>query len=163
MAPNHALMLARAAAKRWEGYVQAGLLSREIKDDYRSCRCWYGPSMSGARTPPRSCRPPARAHPGRTSPPRVTPCSITKTAEKVWADDLATGKRRDLGHEEDHAFWAWAAVEILRLTDHALGQAATAGRFAHGDLAAILAHQAGARRGAGRSTPPVSGLSWRGR
>jgi hypothetical protein len=42
--------------------------------------------------------------------------SITKTAEKVWADDPATGKRRDLGHEEDHAFWAWAAVEILRLT-----------------------------------------------
>jgi integrase len=42
--------------------------------------------------------------------------SITKTAEKVWADDSATGKRRDLGHEEDHAFWAWAAVEILRLT-----------------------------------------------
>jgi hypothetical protein len=33
--------------------------------------------------------------------------SITKTAEKVWADDSATGKRRDLGHEEDHAFWAW--------------------------------------------------------
>ena len=30
MAPNHALMLARAAAKRWEGYVQAGLLSLEI-------------------------------------------------------------------------------------------------------------------------------------
>jgi hypothetical protein len=42
--------------------------------------------------------------------------SITRTAEKVWADDPATGKRRDLGHEEDHAFWAWAAVEILRLT-----------------------------------------------
>jgi hypothetical protein len=42
--------------------------------------------------------------------------SITKTAEKVWADDPATGKRRDLGHEEDHAFWAWAAVEVLRLT-----------------------------------------------
>jgi hypothetical protein len=42
--------------------------------------------------------------------------SITKTAEKIWADDPATGKRRDLGHEDDHAFWAWAAVEILRLT-----------------------------------------------
>jgi integrase len=41
--------------------------------------------------------------------------STTKTAEKVWADP-ADGKRRDLGHEEDHAFWAWAAVEILRLT-----------------------------------------------
>ncbi len=34
----------------------------------------------------------------------------------MWAHDPATGSRRDLGHEEDHAFWAWAAVEILRLT-----------------------------------------------
>ena len=32
MAPNHALMLVRAAAKRWEGYVQARLLSREIRE-----------------------------------------------------------------------------------------------------------------------------------
>jgi hypothetical protein len=32
MAPNHASMLVRAAAKRWEGYVQAGLLSREIRE-----------------------------------------------------------------------------------------------------------------------------------
>jgi integrase len=42
--------------------------------------------------------------------------SITKTAEKVWADDPTTSKRRDLGHEDGHAFWAWAAVEVLRLT-----------------------------------------------
>ena len=42
--------------------------------------------------------------------------SITKTAAKVWADNPATDERRDLGHEEDHAFWAWAAVEVLRLT-----------------------------------------------
>jgi integrase len=41
---------------------------------------------------------------------------VTKTAQKIWAGDLATGKRRDLGHEDDHAFWAWAAVEVLRLT-----------------------------------------------
>jgi hypothetical protein len=40
-------------------------------NDYRSCRCWCAPSTSGARTPPRSCRPPARAHPGRSSPLRV--------------------------------------------------------------------------------------------
>ena len=26
---------------------------------------------------------------------------------KVWAEDPATGKRRDLSREEDHAFWAW--------------------------------------------------------
>jgi hypothetical protein len=30
MTLNHAWMLARASAKRWEGHVQAGLLSREI-------------------------------------------------------------------------------------------------------------------------------------
>jgi hypothetical protein len=42
--------------------------------------------------------------------------STTKTAAKIWADDPTIGKRRDLGHEDDHAFWAWAAVEVLRLT-----------------------------------------------
>jgi hypothetical protein len=40
----------------------------------------------------------------------------SRATEKIWAQDPATGKRRDLRHEEDHAFWAWAAVEILRLT-----------------------------------------------
>jgi integrase len=35
---------------------------------------------------------------------------------KIWTDDPNTGKRRDLGREEDHAFWAWAAVEVLRAT-----------------------------------------------
>jgi hypothetical protein len=37
-------------------------------------------------------------------------------AGKVWADDPDTGKRRDLELEEDHAFWAWAIVEVLRAT-----------------------------------------------
>ena len=32
MTPNHAWMLVRAVAKRWQGHVQAGLLSREIKE-----------------------------------------------------------------------------------------------------------------------------------
>jgi integrase len=35
---------------------------------------------------------------------------------KVWAHDPAGGKRRNLGLEEDHAFWAWAAIEVLRAT-----------------------------------------------
>jgi hypothetical protein len=35
---------------------------------------------------------------------------------KTWAGDPASGKRRDLGLEDDYAFWAWAAVEVLRLT-----------------------------------------------
>ena len=30
MTPNHAWVLVTASAKRWEGHVQAGLLSREI-------------------------------------------------------------------------------------------------------------------------------------
>lgn len=37
-------------------------------------------------------------------------------ATKVWAEDPTSGARRDLGREEDHAFWAWAAVEVLRAT-----------------------------------------------
>jgi integrase-like protein len=38
------------------------------------------------------------------------------TAGKIWAEDPDTGKRRDLGREEHQAFWAWAAVEVLRAT-----------------------------------------------
>jgi integrase len=37
-------------------------------------------------------------------------------ADKIWADDPATGERRLLNREEDHAFWAWAIIEVLRLT-----------------------------------------------
>ena len=44
------------------------------------------------------------------------PLAHQDRTEKIWADDPATGKRRDLGLEEDHAFWAWAIVEVLRLT-----------------------------------------------
>jgi len=35
---------------------------------------------------------------------------------RVWAEDPGTGRRRDLIREEDSAFWAWAAVEVLRTT-----------------------------------------------
>ncbi|MDQ5834693.1 MAG: site-specific integrase, partial [Actinomycetota bacterium] len=35
---------------------------------------------------------------------------------KIWVDDPGTGRRRDLAREEDHAFWAWAIVEVLRAT-----------------------------------------------
>ena len=37
-------------------------------------------------------------------------------AGKVWAHDPSTMTRRDLVLEEDQAFWAWAAVEVLRAT-----------------------------------------------
>ena len=44
--------------------------------------------------------PPARRYPRR----------------RTWAQDPATGRPRDLTLEEEHAFWAWAAVEVLRHT-----------------------------------------------
>src|SRR5439155_19467134 len=38
------------------------------------------------------------------------------TGRHVWAEDTATGKRRNLSWEEEEAFWAFAAIEIPRLT-----------------------------------------------
>jgi hypothetical protein len=61
-----------------------------------------------------------QAHPGETftaAGQTLTRSVTTRPAsEKVWADDPVTGKRRDLAVEEDLAFWAWAAVEVLRMT-----------------------------------------------
>jgi integrase len=52
-----------------------------------------------------------------TTPGAALVRSVTKTtAVSVWADDPATGKRRNLTAEEDRAFWAWATVEVLRAT-----------------------------------------------
>ena len=34
----------------------------------------------------------------------------------VWAEDTAAGKRRNLTYEEEEAFWAFATIEVLRLT-----------------------------------------------
>jgi Phage integrase family len=38
-----------------------------------------------------------------------------RSNQRIWAKD-ASGIRRDLIREEDNAFWAWAAVEVLRHT-----------------------------------------------
>jgi hypothetical protein len=35
---------------------------------------------------------------------------------RIWADDPATGQRRDLTLEEHRGFWTWAAIEVLRAT-----------------------------------------------
>jgi integrase len=40
--------------------------------------------------------------------------ALKSFSARVWAEDPATGKRRDLLREEERAFWAWAAVEVLR-------------------------------------------------
>jgi hypothetical protein len=41
---------------------------------------------------------------------------LREASPRTWAEDPATGKRRDLIREEDNAFWAWAAIEVLRHT-----------------------------------------------
>lgn len=41
---------------------------------------------------------------------------LVRHSPRVWAEELETGRRRDLIREEDNAFWAWAAVEVLRMT-----------------------------------------------
>jgi integrase len=41
---------------------------------------------------------------------------VRRLSPRTWAEDPQTGKRRDLTREEDNAFWAWAAVEVLRMT-----------------------------------------------
>ncbi len=35
---------------------------------------------------------------------------------RVYVTEVATGKKRNLTHEEEAAFWSWATVEILRAT-----------------------------------------------
>ena len=39
-----------------------------------------------------------------------------KPSRRIWADDPDSGRRRDLIREENRAFWAWAATEVLRHT-----------------------------------------------
>ncbi len=46
----------------------------------------------------------------------LRPVIARGAVDKIWAQDPVTGARRDLSREEDHAFWAWAIVEVLRAT-----------------------------------------------
>ncbi len=46
----------------------------------------------------------------------IRPRLAREVGSRTWADDPATGRRRDLQAEERRAFWSWAAVEVLRLT-----------------------------------------------
>ncbi|WP_331459249.1 site-specific integrase [Saccharothrix sp. NRRL B-16348] len=34
----------------------------------------------------------------------------------VWAEETATGKRRNLSYEDEEAFWSFSTIEVLRLT-----------------------------------------------
>jgi integrase-like protein len=44
-----------------------------------------------------------------------TRAAARKPGIRIWAED-SRGKRHDLTWEEDHAFWTWAIIEVLRAT-----------------------------------------------
>jgi len=44
---------------------------------------------------------------------RIAPKAI---GHMIWAEHIPSGRRRNLSYEEDDAFWAFATVEVLRLT-----------------------------------------------
>jgi integrase len=41
---------------------------------------------------------------------------LAHPSPRTWAEEPGSGERRDLTREEDHAFWAWAIIEVLRHT-----------------------------------------------
>jgi integrase len=60
-----------------------------------------------------------RAQPGElftTGGQPLRRSQLATPSTRIWAEDPDTGTRRDLGREEDRAFWTWAAVETLRET-----------------------------------------------
>ncbi len=57
-----------------------------------------------------------RAEPGETFMHAGSSFVRGARADGIWVQDPATGKPRDLATEEQHAFWAWAVIEILRAT-----------------------------------------------
>lgn len=57
-----------------------------------------------------------RAEPGQAVTHAGSRLIRRKRADGIWVDDLEHGERRNLSSEEANAFWAWAAVEILRAT-----------------------------------------------
>lgn len=67
----------------------------------------------------------ARLNAARTAPPgelftaggqTLRRARLSGPTRRIWAEDPDSGKRRDLIREEDNAFWAWAAIEVLRHT-----------------------------------------------
>ena len=70
--------------------------------------------------------------------------TTSSTCTAIWAEDLATGSRRNLTIEEDRAFWAWAAIEVLRATGVRIEELDRALPSQPGPIPAALHRRAGA-------------------
>ena len=82
------------------------------------CRSWSAPPPGTTPAPPRHWPPPRRTPPGGTftaGGQAFTRTAARRPAIRIWAQD-ADGRRHDLIWEEDHAFWTWAIIEVLRAT-----------------------------------------------
>ncbi len=53
---------------------------------------------------------------GSTGKPMIRSVRPHAAEVNIWAEDPATGERRCVSQEEEHAFWAWAVIQVLRLT-----------------------------------------------
>ena len=85
----------------------------------RSCPPWSAAAARNRETAAGLLAAAAAAEPGSlfTSGAVTLRRHVTKTpASRTWAEDPGTGRRRDLTLEEEAAFWAWAAIEVLRAT-----------------------------------------------
>ena len=84
-----------------------------------SCRSWSAPPPGTAPARPRRWQAalPAPARRARSPPAgrSFTRSAARKPGIRIWADD-SDGTRHDLTWEEDHAFWTWAIIEVLRAT-----------------------------------------------
>ena len=97
--------------------VSLGWISGPANVSRRS-RLWPPPSIRAAGTPPTCSPPPAAPADGEqftAAGQTMQRLTLPSSDLRVWAKD-ASGIRRDLIREEDNAFWAWAAVEVLRHT-----------------------------------------------
>src|SRR5687768_8965359 len=84
--------------------------------------------QAGRRQRRRRPQPPAQRHEltaARATPPgeaftangqTLRRAVTTRAPVTIWAEDPADDSRRNLTRDEDRAFWAWAAVEVLCLT-----------------------------------------------
>lgn len=61
--------------------------------------------------------PPGELIPGTDNTLRRAVMVTSKVTGRItWAQEVGTGRRRNLTYEEDEAFWAFAVIEALRLT-----------------------------------------------
>jgi hypothetical protein len=75
--------------------------------------------ISSSLPGPAGRRPPRPAPPGELFTAGGQTLRRTRTlspSHRTWAEEPGSGKRRDLGREEDNAFWAWAAIHVLTHT-----------------------------------------------